>query len=360
MRRRQLLGGLAAGALLGAGGSAWHITRSRQGMLVSCVRKTSGGYAVVAFDPVTAEVYWDCLLPARGHAIAVSPGGDHLAVFARRPGQWVWIIAAQDGRLLRTLAVPNKAQFNGHGLFAADGQQVWVSATSYATHGQPRGEILQFDWGRARLEQRWSSAGLDPHECALHGDCLVVANGGYAEQYANGDDKRLVAEQPPNLAWLDAATGGVKRIDTLADPKLSIRHLDVGPQGVFVGFQHADGPLAQTPLLGRARSNGPLVMLEPPVEGWEAWYGYVLSVHLQANKGQVLATSPRSGRMGVWDALSGAALQSRPLADVSGVAAQGDSWWASSGHGVIAGASQERYLMPNWQFDNHMVAIPRA
>lgn len=356
--RRQLLAGLAAGGVLGAAGIALRPGRGPQRGLVSCVRKANGDYAVVAFTPESAELMWECRLPARGHAIAVSPDGSILAVFARRPGAYVWIIDAHGGNLLQTLPAPSSTQFNGHGLIVGDGQQVWVAATSYAANGQPRGEILHFDSASAVLEQRWPSAGLDPHECAIFDKYLVVANGGYAEDYGDAARKQLVPAQPPNLAWLDLQSGELQRRDTLTDPKLSIRHLAVGPQGVFAGFQHADGPMARAPLLGRADAASPLAPMSAPVEGWESWYGYILSLYLAVDDGVLIATSPRSGRMGVWDAVSGKAIRSLRAADVSGVTGCGDQWWASTGHGQLLSSAGDVREMDHWQFDNHMVALP--
>lgn len=312
---------------------------------------------MVAFRPHSGEVLWERSLPTRGHAIAASPDRKTLAVFARRPGQSVWIVDRREGRLLRTLTAPPHTQFNGHGLFAPDGRHLWVAATSYTRQGEPRGEILTWDLANAIVAARWSSAGLDPHECALFDGDLVVANGGYAEHYGQASGKQLVAEQPPNLAWLDPQTGVLRRLDRLDDPRLSIRHLSVGPQGVFAGFQHADGPLAQAPLLGRADSRTALTPMHAPEAGWGAWYGYVLSVHLMPEQGLVVATSPRSGRLGVWDAGSGAALRSLSLADVSGVAGSDGQWWVSTGHGLVVNATGARRAMPGWQFDNHMLAL---
>ncbi len=66
-------------------------------------------------------------LPARGHAAAAHPTEAIAVAFARRPGSYALVLDCLSGSVLARLEPPAGRQFNGHGVFAADGERLLTS-----------------------------------------------------------------------------------------------------------------------------------------------------------------------------------------------------------------------------------------
>ncbi|MBD3765345.1 MAG: DUF1513 domain-containing protein [Rhodobacterales bacterium] len=115
MRRRQFLASLIAGATaphLGwaAAGSPEYLAAARAADGSQWLHgRTAGGESLFALP-----------LPARGHA-AAHPHRAQAVAFARRPGSFALVIDCARGRLDARLTPPPGRQFNGHGVFSADG-----------------------------------------------------------------------------------------------------------------------------------------------------------------------------------------------------------------------------------------------
>ena len=344
---------MAALGVVTTGGLLWQQSRLQAPRWVSAVRKPTGQYAVVALA-ADGRLIWEFGLPHRGHSVVPSPDGQLLAAFPRRPGQTIWLLDSTDGRLLRTLQAGPGRQMNGHGVFSADGRSLLVTETVFGetTHG----EIAVYDVRSGALTRRFASGGLDPHQCLWCGGLLAVAHGGYIEFPNRSKPKQLDPLRPPNLAWLDASSGQLRRADVLADPGLSIRHLAADGEAVFAGFQHDDGPAARASLLGYATPAQPLQPMTADATTWAAFNGYVGSVALDATGLQVIATSPKGGVLGIWDRRNLAFAGLRRLADVCGVAADEQGWVASSGFGVVMNAAAE-VVRTDYAFDNHLAVI---
>lgn len=350
--RRGLLGGGAALAAT-VGGLLWLPQASARSCLISCVRRPDGRHAAVAVN-LQGHTLWAFELPGRGHDVELSPDQQRVAVFPRRPGQQVWILDTADGRLLQTLHAPSRHQFNGHGVFSPDGQWLYVVETGYGQAVQ--GQVAVYDSRSGQRLQAWDSAGLDPHQCGWCDGVLVVANGGYIEPEQGDAPKVLDPSRPPNLAWLDPSNGKLLRRDLLADPELSIRHLDVAQGQVFVGFQHHQGATAQAPLMGMASLQQPLRPLAEPAMGWKVFQGYIGSVAVAAEPGLVVATSPRGNAVGLWDVRDGAAQSLVPAADVCGAGSHQGQWISTTGHGQLL-IDGQAVAHCDYAFDNHLALL---
>ncbi|MEN8822449.1 MAG: DUF1513 domain-containing protein [Abyssibacter sp.] len=351
--RRRLLGAIASLGLVTVGGVAWVQRHPQAPRLVSAVRKPSGGYAIVALSG-DGQLDWSFDLPHRGHSVLPSPDGRLLAAFPRRPGRTIWLLDTATGALVRRLSTDTHSQMNGHGVFDAKGRRLYVTQTR---HGAvTTGEIAVYSVDSGRRLGRFASGGLDPHQCVWCGDELVIAHGGYIEYPARNQPKQLDPARPPNLAWVDAGAGRVRRIDQLTDPKLSIRHLAADARGVFAGFQHDDGAGAQAALLGYASPTLALKPLDASRDTWAAFNGYVGSVALDVAGGTVIATSPRGGVLGLWGRESLDFYGLQRMADVCGAAAGPQGWVATTGFGVVADA-QARSVRTDYAFDNHLAMI---
>lgn len=351
--RRGVLAGLTATAALAAAGG-WRGANRREPLIVSAVQPHAGGYAVVAVG-LDGRLRWQQPLPARGHDVVGSPDRRHLAVFQRRPGRAVWLLDPATGAHRQTLDLPAHHQFNGHGVFTADGRQLLTTETAFdPDSGQPGGVIGRYDTHTGQRLGQWATGALDPHQCAWCGDDLVVAHGGYVEAPDGDTPKRLDPARPPELTWLHARSGQPRRRDRLADPALSIRHLDVAGRSVLVGFQH-DAPeqAPDAPLMGQAGPGQSLTALDAPPDGWRRFNGYIGSVAVTDH--HIVATSPRGATLGLWHG-DGRFAQAIGAADVCGAATANGQWIASTGAGALAMGSGVLARL-DMAFDNHLAVI---
>ena len=353
LSRRRVLQGLAAAGFVATGGLVTLRASAQAPRVVSAVRRSDGGYAVVALD-TTGALVWEFPLPHRGHSVTPSPNGQVIAAFPRRPGQTVWLLSARTGELIRSVDAGPNRQMNGHGVFSDDGRRLYVTETVFGA--VTSGEVTVYDLDTGSAVRRFASGGLDPHQCVWCGDHLVVAHGGYIEFQDKAQPKVLDPTRPPNLAWLNAGTGAVMRRDQLDDPKLSIRHLAADRNGVFAGFQHDDGPASSAPLLGYATPASPLAAVPAGEVLWSRFKGYVGSVAIAADHDEVVATSPKGGVLGVGGRQDVQLRELREISDVCGAGATDDGWIATTGFGVIAGEATA-VQRADYAFDNHLAVI---
>jgi len=75
---------------------------------------------------------FDVQLPARGHGIALNQQQDVAAVFARRPGDFVWIIDLRDGKLIEKITAAQGRHYYGHGVFTPDRKYLLCSENAFA------------------------------------------------------------------------------------------------------------------------------------------------------------------------------------------------------------------------------------
>lgn len=170
------------------------------------------------------KVCWAIELPARAHGLVAEPGGGLLAV-AMRPGTWLLRCDAQ-GRVQRRLSTDDEGgghRFDGHAVPSADGR--WLYTTQ--TDREGRGWVAVRDHASLRKVDQWPTHGVDPHQLLVdaQGD-LVIANGGILRT-ADGR-KRDLERMASSLVRLDGRSGVLRGQWTLADPRLSLRHLAWG------------------------------------------------------------------------------------------------------------------------------------
>lgn len=353
MPRRTLLRSLAAGAALAAtpgwaeaGAPAW----------LACAREADGGFALFGLRP-DGSLAFRVPLPARGHAGARHPLRAEAAILARRPGSYALIVDCATGRIAARLAVPEGLHFNGHAAYLARGA---VLATAEQRAEDSTGLIGLWDSTTWTRLGEWPSGGIGPHEIvALPDGRLAVANGGIATD--PGDRRKLnIDRMRPNLTVL-AADG---TIDDQADlPTLhqaSIRHLSVRSDGRLAVAMQWEGPSDRiVPLLGHWQPGAALRLAEAAADDWRRMHGYAGSVAWSGDGTRVAVTSPRGGRVLVFDAefrLVGG--HDRP--DVCGLAAAPSGCVASDGGGgllAIDAQGSRRLAVHPVAFDNHIVAV---
>jgi hypothetical protein len=346
--RRALLAGMAALTLPRAGWAdavapAW----------LACAREGDGSFALYGLRE-DGTLAFRQPLPARGHAGARHPVLPLAVVMARRPGDWALVLDCASGAVMARLTPPEGGQFNGHAAFVQGGA---VLATSEQRGNTSAGQVGLYDTATWARMGAWDTGGLGPHEVlALPGDRLAVANGGIATDPT--DRRKLnLNTMRPSLVVLDA---GGRLEDALDLPDLrqnSIRHLALAGQTLAFAMQWEGDPARVVPLLGLWRPGAAPVLAEAPDTA--LMQGYAGSVAVSGGGGQVAITSPRGGRMQVFDA-AGRWQATIPRADICGLATAPGGFVASDGTGALLhiGATTPRLLsrLPlSW--DNHVVVV---
>jgi hypothetical protein len=357
-RRTILKMGLKAGAA-GAFTLLVPIVGARADMrpaYVATRREADGSFAAIVIDE-TGEVLFRESLDGRGHDIALSPDRSLAVFFARRPGYFALVVDL-DGRQRKLAFTPPPGKhFYGHGFFAPDGRLLYVTESGGEDETGLIG-VYDVAAGFVRIGG-YPTHGLDPHEALLlpDGKTMVVANGG---MQTHPDDERLVinlATMEPSLAYIDIATGDlVEQVSLGAElHQVSLRHMGIDRQGaVWIGGQYQGPPTDEVPLVVRHRLGRALKPIPAPAKVYASLRQYVGSVSANADGSLIATTSPRGGTVIEWNAETGAVVSQRALADVCGVAPEGDGFLVSDGMGQLTEEEGLLRAYPRTAWDNHL------
>lgn len=326
---------------------------------LAAAREPNGSFTLYGLDAQGASTF-RVPLPARGHAGAGHPSVAEAVAFARRPGAFALVLDCARGLVLHRLTPPEGRQFNGHGVFSADGTTLFASEQRSDTS---EGVIGVWDAmaGYTRYDE-FPSGGIGPHDLRLmpDGETLVVANGGIATDPT--DRRKLnVATMRPNLTYLSLSGSIRERVELEAEIRQnSIRHLAVRHDSL-VGFamQWEGAPGAATPLLGLHRMGYAPVLAYAPLADELAMQGYAGSVAFSGNGSEIAITSPRGGRLHRF-ADNGAFLGTVSRTDVCGLAPMGGGYLASDGLGGLVSVGNNGstpLARSDCAWDNHVVAL---
>ncbi|MFW5642313.1 MAG: DUF1513 domain-containing protein [Roseicyclus sp.] len=326
---------------------------------LAAAREADGSFALHGLDAHGASTF-RVPLPARGHAGAGHPTVAEAVAFARRPGLFALVLDCARGEVLHRLTPPEGRQFNGHGVFSADGAALFTSEQRSDTS-----EGVIGVWDAARGYTRYDefpSGGIGPHDLRLmpEGRTLVVANGGIATDPT--DRRKLnLHRMRPNLTYLSLSGSIRERVALEAGLRQnSIRHIAARRDGL-VGFamQWEGEHGAATPLLGLHRRGAAPVLAEAPLGDELAMQGYAGSVAFSGDGSEIAITSPRGGRLHRFSA-EGAFLGAVSRPDVCGLAPMGRGYLASDGLGgliSVGAAGPTPLALADCAWDNHIVAL---
>ena len=156
-------------------------------------------------------------LNGRPHGLDQLADGSVIAM-GLRPGRWLmhW-----RGSSERYINADDGFAFNGHAAICADRSVIYTTETS--VHDQ-RGYLAVRDARRFEVLERWPTNGIEPHHVLLdrHGR-LWIAHGGIRRGAM--DQKLDLASMQSKLSCMDAQSGAVIGEWSLADRRLSMRHL---------------------------------------------------------------------------------------------------------------------------------------
>lgn len=308
-------------------------------------------------------------LPARAHQLMVLPRharrpGVQALVLARRPGEFMVRMDVMRQAALQWHRMEDDRYLGGHAVLAADGQTFFTTETDAST-GQ--GLVVERDLHSLQARREWASGGIGPHALLLEpGGSLLVANGGILNLPETGRRKLNLSQMDPNLTRLDATSGAIVAQFRLPDPRLSLRHLAVAPNGTTAVALQAEHTTASE------RATAPAWALldgqqlravhwesaaDTPA-GWDGYAGDVCYAHQR-----FWVSAPRAGWLASWS-VAGQAPQFQHLTGVGALASRDDHWVAGGAKAVLGqwprgagdlGAEVRYPLSTAW--DNHAVLL---
>lgn len=364
LSRRRLLAAAAAGVAVASLPWSRASAAGGGGLYLSANTGTDGGHRFSAFRE-DGTLALDIPMPGRAHGCIVRPGGDEVAVFARRPGTFLVVASLSDGRAVATVAAAPGRHFYGHGAFSRDGRLLYAAENAYDQDGAGVLGIYDTTDSYRRIGEM-DAGGVGPHDVRLmpDGKTLVVAVGGIQTHPDTGRVTLNLDRMDPSLAYLDAGSGTL--LDQVRQPGElhwnSMRHLAVGPSGRVLCVQQWEGPTTVLPPLVAVHDRGqPLRLLTAPPEVHGRMRNYCGSAALSGDGRVAAISAPRGGLVTFWDMEALAFLTGLDVPDGCGVApaASGDGFLLSSGIGgawKADGAEMTAIpLPPDRRWDNHLL-----
>jgi hypothetical protein len=190
---------------------------------------------------VWQENSWQCsqTIPHRGHDSLYHRQRQELLFFSRRPGRELYVVDENSGTLRHNIKCEDGYHYYGHGCLSNDGRYLYTTENNIDKDGA--GCIGIYDCENSyNCIGHMDCEGIGPHDLALmpDGKTLVIAIGGIKTLPSSGRETLNPATLAPGLHYLDLQTQRV--LEKVAAPhyQLSLRHLDVSPDGgVLVGAQ---------------------------------------------------------------------------------------------------------------------------
>ncbi len=343
-------------------GAAWVATLGARGafaleradaVFASAFMAPDGSFGVATLTEA-GEIVDRTALPARAHGMAYSAASKRTVAFARRPGTYAMILAADGSAEPIVIAAADGRHFYGHGCFSADGRLLYATENDFAAN---RGMIGIYDGTSAFARVgEFPTYGIGPHDMTLSADgrMLAIANGGIETHPDFGRTKLNLDHMEPSLTLVDTETGALIQKHALpaALSRLSTRHVDIGLKGeIWFACQYEGARDGLPPLVGHFSHGEELAFVPLPESTTEALANYVGAIAVNRAEGLIGLTSPRGGVAVTLDARSGAVLREQRVTDAAGVAAARPGFAVSS----YGGRFKERESRVAW--DQHIVRL---
>jgi uncharacterized protein len=321
--------------------------------------KTASGFALHGVS-LTGQSLFQLGLPARGHAAAAHPTRAIAVAFARRPGTFGLVIDCGLGAVMQQLEPPAGRQFNGHGVFDAEGA---VLMTSEVVAEGSAGRIGLWETKSFRRIGEWDSGGLGPHDIKrLPDGRIVVANGGIQTDPADRTKLNL-PDMRPNLTLLSAEGAILDRAELAPELRQnSIRHLALLPDKIAFAMQWEGDATEAVPQLGLWVPGELPVTYAPDAAYSFAMKGYAGSIAATTDGSRIALTSAPGGVVMVFDG-AGQQIACHNRADLCGAAPIGAGFVVTDGLGATWQANDNGLRLLAQQpvaWDNHLVDLGRG
>lgn len=290
---------------------------------LSARSSADGRYFLSGFDAAGAWRF-DIPLPERGHGVAVHPEHHHVAVVARRPGQFLLVADLESGAVLYRLHSEPNRHFFGHGVYSPNGR--WFYTTENDIENGSGLIAVRDAHNDYHLAREFPSHGIGPHELAWlsDGQTLAIANGGIETRPETGRTMLNLDHMAPSLVYLDAASGKLLEQHTLSAAlhQNSIRHFAVGTDDLLCfAMQYQGAPSDLPPLIGLHQRGSEVRLLKAPDAVHRQMTNYCGSVCADVSGAWFAVSSPKGNVVTFWSAQNGAYAGKADIPDGCGIAA---------------------------------------
>ncbi len=246
-------------------------------------------FALSIVGPTGAQLH-SIPLTFHGHGLALDPLVPSRAVLFQKKGIGACELDLVAGTNLRPVTTVPARHFYGHGVFSADGQRLFATETVLATKV---GQIIVRDGRSLAIVGELPSFGEAPHDLQLvdGGKVLAITNGGGP-----------LGGTPPNVAFVDAASGKLLEKIVLPGPRINAGHLAYTRAHDLVVVSAQRTGLPESELGGvTVRPHGqPARTLDAPAELVRRLVGETLSVAIFEPSGMVATTTPDANLLLFW------------------------------------------------------------
>jgi hypothetical protein len=318
--RRQLLGSAALGLLSFTAGrilpgfAAASPTGTTYVLAPEYASKMArSGQAAVGIINLGTGEYRSIPVPCLGHSIVGHPTDrTRVIMLGQRPLPQSVEIDLNEMKVVKVIQAGHERYFYGHGVFDSAGEHLYATENHSESE---QGFISVRDAKTFQLLGGFASHGVGPHELAFHdnGRLTVVANGGLESKSVDELD-REVPNMKPTLDIVETASGKLLQTYRLPDPKLSIRHLALGPKGEIAvslkSYSKAALPYAAV-ALGTLETG--IVIPEAPANLLPQLQSSAFGVELSEDGKLAAVTHPEAKLLSIWDVHNRAFVNAIPL-----------------------------------------------
>jgi hypothetical protein len=307
----------------------------------------------------------------RGHGLCQNPKKtEHVVMFSRRPGTHGIRFNTHTNDIDGRFHSIKDRYMQGHGCYSADGQWLYCTESSISSG---EGKITVRDATTLKQINEFNSHGIGPHDIRLmpDGHTLVVANGGLLTHPSSGRKILNLETMRSSLSYINSSNGELISEHFLAEPKASIRHIDVAADGtVAVALQVQREAMSNkelTPLAAIHKSGQPLKLLHAPEALMIKLNDYMGSVAIHNNYRIAGFTSPRGDLVMFWHLDDLSLKNYHVFHDVCGLTLSQDNKYfvLSNSAGKIRQINtrtlkinkQKSLQFPERNWDNHMISI---
>jgi len=300
-------------------------------------------------------------LPDRGHAAAIHPWAPLAVAFARRPGDFGFIINCLQGKIINKLVLPKGRHFYGHGVFSPDGRFLLTTENFFEKSIGLIG-VWDSEKNYTRVAEYYSG-GIGPHDIIYDqiSRCFVVANGGIETHPETGRVKLNIPFMEPNLTYLKLTGKIIKSISLGRDIfQNSIRHLSANKIGDLAFAMQWQGEKKNAPaLLGLKRKDGQILLLKAPEIEHALMQGYAGSVTFSTDGSKIAISSPKSGIVQFFISSKGIYDSNFYATDVCGLSSNEDWFVMTTGNGdiILHKKNHTKKIATNIAWDNHLIKI---